>query len=156
MLRLRHLVCVALVAAAFAGTAHAAVPVTDAFAVPVVCTDEGLPSWASASFGTGRIALRPSLCTAIARAQAGRIQGRVQMGMAALGVLMLGHELSHALGTVDRDVTATGEDSSEPDCAAWRLFPWVSWRLGIGHGLSVRLAALVAGVGAPACAKIGA
>ena len=160
MPRLRHLCCAAAAAAtvgAFGATAgHAAVPVTDAFAFPVVCTDSGLPTWASASFGSGRILLRPSFCTAIARAQAGRIEGRVQMGMAALGVLMLGHELSHALGTVDREVTATGEDSSEADCAAWRLFPWVTWRLGIARGLSGRLEALAAGVGRPACAKIGA
>ena len=156
---LRLLCCAALAAWTLgfaAATAGAAVPVTGAFAVPVVCTDAGLPTWAAASFGNGRIALRPSYCTAIARAQAGRIQGHVQMGMAALGVLVLGHELSHALGTVDRDVTATGEDPAEADCAAWHLFPWVAWRLGIGRGLSLRLATLVESVGSPACAKIGA
>ena len=156
---LRLLCCAALAAAAVglaAPPGRASVPVTDAFAVPVACTDAGLPTWASASFAGGRITLRPSFCAAIARAQAGRIEGRVQMGMAALGVLMLGHELSHVLGSVDRDVTSTGEDSSEADCAAWHLFPWVTWRLGIARGLGVRLAALVDAVGRPACAKRGA
>jgi hypothetical protein len=157
---MRYLCSLALVlaaACAFAATSPAApVPVTSAFAIPVVCTDSGLPTWASASYGSGRIAVRPSLCTAIARAQAGRVEGRVQMGMAALGVLMLAHELSHALGTVDRNVTASGEDPSEANCAAWHLFPWVTWRLGIRRGLGLRLLALVDDAGRSACAKIGA
>ena len=148
-------VAVCLAAATVASGARTPPPLASAFDVPVSCTGAGLPSWAFGAYGEGGIKLQPSLCAAIARAQAGRLQGRVQMGMAALGILMLGHELSHALGTEDRDVTADGEDPDEGNCVGWRLFPWVSWRLGFTHRLTDRLAAFVADAGRAACGAIG-
>lgn len=132
-----------------------AVPAAKAGIPGVTCAnDPVMPTWASGDYtDEGRIILRPYLCGAISRAQAGKIANRVQLEMAALGVFMLAHELAHARGVRDSNITATGEDSDAADCAAWRTFGSVAASLRISSALAEVLKRQMTMVGVPACMR---
>lgn len=120
-----------------------------AFPVPIVCTAEGLPSWAAGAYtDDGQIILRPWACTALRRARAGRVQ--INVGGAALWILS--HEYAHAtLGAIvdDRNVTDQGEDPTPADCAGWKLMPKVAQLLSLRPAIRDRLI----GANAPAALR---
>lgn len=115
-----------------------------------------MPTWAVGEYtDADEIILRPELCRAIDRAEAGRISGLVQLEEAAIAVFTLGHELGHREGIADSDVTATGEDSGAADCYSWRHFGETSRGLGLPHGITLRMRFVVAPLGRNACKRSG-
>jgi hypothetical protein len=156
-LAVKVVVRIVLVAvAALALAAPAAAVDFRGFAIPISCTSmAGAPWWANGVFlDDGTIQLRQSQCDLIDRAVTRTLRDRWDVRDAAAAVFTLAHELSHALGTHDVAVGAAGEDSTEPDCVAWLLYPWVTRTLGITAATTKQLTAVVRDRGTAACTRL--
>lgn len=146
----------AALAASSASAAHAPVPDFTGFLHLVTCNEDDSRAWVGGTFNlyTGQIRLRPAICKIIKRAVTGHLRNQADVIFAATSLVALGHEFSHALGTLDRNITATGENADEPDCVGWLLLPWVGWHLHISAKTMQRLEGSVTGEGRK-CLRVG-
>lgn len=126
----------------------------DKFAIPIACDFTDGPPWAAGVHrDDGTIGLKPSICISIMQAINMQMRNRTSLEQAADAVMILSHEISHVIGSHDQNVTSTGEDSSEPDCVGWYLFPWVAKKLGIQRSTEARLSMIAYPRGFNACTK---